>query len=236
MKKPFSEVSYFSWYVCATALVILGLVLVAYGQGSSREDTVPPGVVSGTIADDVGPVAGATVRIQGTENQTVTDARGRFALSEVPAGHEVNISAWKKEYYCFLSKNVAVPAEDVRLHLIHYQTNDNPGYEWIPPKGKGGCSDCHNPAIIEMSLEDAHLKSARNPRFLTMYYGRDMGGNQSPVTRYGPGSAIWKTVLVPQLPDPSQPYYGPGYLLDFPEISHQVHRVSYTGGFRSRGC
>ncbi|MBL6978522.1 MAG: hypothetical protein ISR61_06210 [Desulfobacteraceae bacterium] len=51
-----------------------------------------------------------------------------------------------------------------------------------------------------------------------MYYGRDMDGNQSLVTRYGPGNAIWKTLLVPQPPDPSQPYYGPGYLLDFPGI------------------
>ena len=72
-----------------------------------------------------------------------------------------------------------------------------------------------------MSLRDAHLNSARNPRFLTMYYGTDIHGNQSPPTRYVRGSAIsaYVNMLVPLQPDLSKPYYGPGYRLDFPDTT-----------------
>jgi hypothetical protein len=61
---------------------------------------------------------------------------------------------------------------------------------------------------------DAHAGAARNPRFLTMYNGTDVHGRQSPLTRYG----FSRDYAVIQLaPDPTQPYYGPGYKLDFPE-------------------
>ena len=61
---------------------------------------------------------------------------------------------------------------------------------------------------------DAHARSATNPRFLTVYRGTDTQGNQSPPRRYtrdpdyGP---------VPLPPSEDEPYYGPGYKLDFPD-------------------
>ena len=47
-----------------------------------------------------------------------------------------------------------------------------------------------------------------------MYNGTDMLGNQSPLTRYASSRDYGR---FPILPDPDQPYFGPGYKLDFPE-------------------
>ena len=62
-------------------------------------------------------------------------------------------------------------------------------------------------------LRDAHGRSAGNQRFLTMYNGTDLEGNQSPLTRY---VYIQDYGRVPLPPDPGKPYFGPGYKLDFP--------------------
>ena len=181
------------------------------------ESTAGKSLISGTVTDDDGPVAGATVRLQGSTKSVFTNAAGFFQLT-VPAAKVVNVGAWKQGYYCALLREVTAPAQELNLKLRRYQTNDNSAYEWIPPEtpeGTGGCSQCHT-AIIEMALKDAHMKAATNPRFLTMFNGTDMEGNQSPLTRYDYGSLSWKFLIVPQPPDLSLPYYGPGYLLDFP--------------------
>ncbi|MBT4309067.1 MAG: carboxypeptidase regulatory-like domain-containing protein [Anaerolineae bacterium] len=67
---------------------------------------------------------------------------------------------------------------------------------------------------VDEWLLDAHSQSARNPRFLTMYTGQDIHGNQSQPTRYvnSPDYGFF-----PLRPDPEKPYYGPGYKLDFPD-------------------
>lgn len=46
-----------------------------------------------------------------------------------------------------------------------------------------------------------------------MYLGRDLDGRQSPLTRYVDNPEYGP---VPLRPDPNEPYYGPGYKLDFP--------------------
>jgi len=71
------------------------------------------------------------------------------------------------------------------------------------------------PAYTEW-LDDAHSQSAVNPRFLTMYNGTDVHGNQSPPTRYACSPDYG---CFPLPPDPTQPYYGPGYKLDFPSTA-----------------
>ncbi len=175
-------------------------------------------VISGSVFDERGPLVQARVRVQGTENVVVTDRDGRFVLSGVCAGKVVNVSAWKEGYYSALLKDVRAPQEGVRLLMVRYQISDNPHYAWIPPEGaKGSCVECH-PAITAMSLNDAHLKAAVNPRFLSMYYGTDLKGNQSPLTRYEKGGkfSAWGNTVVPGRPDRSKPYYGPGFQLDFP--------------------
>jgi hypothetical protein len=205
---------------CVFGVVAAALFLAFWFAGSSGRGAADASIagLSGTVVDHNGPVAGVRVRVQGAREFVVTDKAGCFLLSPPSAGKAVNISAWKEGYYSAIMKDVRAPKEGIRLKLIRYQIFDNRKYEWIPPEGaEGSCVECH-PTITEMSLSDAHMQSARNPRFLTMYYGTDMEGDQSPLTRYKKGGRInaWANTMVPIPPDLSKPYFGPGYLLDFP--------------------
>jgi hypothetical protein len=88
---------------------------------------------------------------------------------------------------------------------------------------EGNCQNCHagsDNSEIGMPFDewvlDAHSNSTMNERFLTMYTGTDIEGNQSPLTR--------KTIsrdygAFPLPPDPAKSYYGPGYKLDFPDTA-----------------
>jgi nitrate/TMAO reductase-like tetraheme cytochrome c subunit len=84
----------------------------------------------------------------------------------------------------------------------------------------GNCENCHADSSGHLPfdewLSDAHSQTLENIRFMTMYNGTDVWGNQSPLTRYicSPDYGC-----VPLPPDPTQPYYGPGYRLDFPDTS-----------------
>jgi len=171
--------------------------------------------ISGIVTDADGPVAGATVRVQATTNETLTDDEGRFTLTGLSEGAAVTISAWKHTYYCAKVERVVPPASGITLTLRRYQTNDNPDYEWMPPIGADSCASC-KPGVTEIWLENAHAGSGINPRFLTMYNGTDVYGNQSPPTRYGYSRDYGR---FPLRPDPNQPYYGPGYKLDFPNTA-----------------
>lgn len=88
--------------------------------------------------------------------------------------------------------------------------------------GTQACAGCHSRELARLEVDlpgdqwllDAHGNAASNPRFLTMYLGTDVDGNAGPPTRFtddpdhGP---------IPLPPDPTLPYFGPGYRLDFPD-------------------
>jgi hypothetical protein len=170
--------------------------------------------ISGSVLDQDGnPVEGATVRIQASQNFTTSDAQGNFVLRGLETGQAVTVSAWKDLYYCANQERVTPPAQDVQLRLRLYQTNDNPDYAWVPPTGENSCYSC-KPGVTQIWLDnDAHGKAALNPRFLSMYNGTDLQGHTSPPVRYAQGD--YGKAPVP--PDLSQPYYGPGYKLNFPD-------------------
>lgn len=48
--------------------------------------------VTGTVNDDLGPIAGANIVVKGTTNGTMTDADGHFRLEHVPANAIIQIS------------------------------------------------------------------------------------------------------------------------------------------------
>jgi hypothetical protein len=171
--------------------------------------------ISGTVVDQDGaPVEGATIRIQTTLYAVASDQQGHFVLGRVEAGQPVTVSAWKNLYYCAKEDNVRPPASDIRLVLRKYQSGDNANYSWVPPTGENSCYSC-KPGVTQVWLEnDAHGKSAANPRFLSMYYGTDVRGNLSPPTRYARARDYGR---VPIPPDLTKPYFGPGYKLDFPD-------------------
>jgi hypothetical protein len=186
-----------------------------------------PGTISGKVLDEHGPVAEATVRVQTTEIHTTTNADGQFTLSGVTPEKNLFITAWASGYYIVGIE--AFPGdEDIEIQLHAQTEKDNPDYEWLPSQyhpGQGenqGCAECHSNEETDISLtlpvdewlQDAHSQSAVNPRFISMYNGTDIDGNQSPPTRFGTSRDYGS---FPLRPDPNQPYYGPGYKLDFPE-------------------
>ena len=50
------------------------------------------GKVTGTVEDDFGPVAGASVVVKGTTNGNITDMDGNFTLEGVKSGDVIQIS------------------------------------------------------------------------------------------------------------------------------------------------
>jgi hypothetical protein len=185
-----------------------------------------PGAVGGTVVDEDGsPVAGAIVRIQGTETATITGEDGAF---ELPAEGAVRVSAWAPEHYIGGGERVR-PGASTAIVLHQIPDGDDPDYEWLSVEAAGrgeaqGCAECHRSVSrdpehrlpVDRWEEDAHANSAVNPRFLTMYLGTDVHGNQSPPTRFAENRDYGR---IPVRPDPSLPYFGPGYRLDFPDTA-----------------
>lgn len=198
----------------AVCLILFGgvLALIAWASCSTLQPSVSGVVVD---ADNV-PIPGAVVRMRATGNQTTTDNGGAFTLGGLAAGVPISVTAWAAGYY--VGWTSAVPGtRPVTITLKPYDTTDNPDYSWFSHEGAEGslsCSHCM-PSYNEWVL-DAHSQSAVNPRFLTMYNGTDVNGNQSPPRRYGYSRDYGR---FPLRPDLTKPYYGPGYKLDFPDTA-----------------
>lgn len=175
------------------------------------------GVVRGVVSDANGLMAGAVVRMQATANSTRSAADGSFILSGLAPGATVTVTAWAPGYYVGWTTATA-DGDPVTIDLKPHYTTDNPDYTWFSEEGVEGsrsCSKCM-PGFYEQWQQDAHSRSAVNRRFLTMYNGTDVFGNQSPPTRYARSRDYGR---FPLRPDPNRPYYGPGYKLDFPQTS-----------------
>jgi mono/diheme cytochrome c family protein len=213
-------------------LLPIGLVLLVLGALTVRGGKVEAadGVITGVVRDASGPVSGATVRVQTTTTATVTDSDGCFTLSGLTAGEPVTLTAWSPGYFIVGGEAYLPGAEDVELTLVAHATEDNADDDWLPSlyhagqEEHQGCAECHSNERTALSftlpvdewLLDAHSQSAITPRFLTMYNGADVHGNQSPLTRI---ACLPNYGCYPLPPDPTQPYYGPGYKLDFPTTS-----------------
>jgi hypothetical protein len=181
--------------------------------------------ISGTVISEGNPVPGAVVRVQTSGVSTTTDQRGRFRLSGFDANPPIYITAWAPGYYIARSSDeVWLGGKPVIFDLVPHSRVDNPDYEWVSAYSVGGsdanCQNCHSGQdAVDESLpfnewqHDAHASSATNMRFITMYSGTDVHGNQSPLTRKGYSRDYGS---FPLRPDESLPYYGPGYKLDFP--------------------
>jgi mono/diheme cytochrome c family protein len=183
----------------------------------------PTGTLTGVVRDVNGPVAGATVRVQTTTHFTESDGQGRFTLTALTPGEPVTLTAWAPGYYIGGGEAHLPGPDGVDLTLTAHATEDNPAYRWLSAFAEAGqegnCQNCHaepgNPALtlpFDEWVTDVHAGAARNVRFLTMYNGTDVRGNQSPLTRYACSPDYG---CFPLPPDPTQPYYGPGYKLDF---------------------
>jgi len=195
-------------------VLALGAAIATIGMASSNSEEL---TIKGVVVDEDGPMAGVTVRVQATNNTATTGEDGCFVLCGLTSTDEVTVTAWAEEYY--VGWTTAVPGEEpITIMLKRYYTTDNPDYSWFSMEGAEGSKSCGQcmPLHYEEWLADAHSQSALNPRFLTMYSGTDVHGNQSSLTRYGHSRDYGRFPLSPDL---SKPYYGPGYKLDFPDTA-----------------
>jgi hypothetical protein len=167
--------------------------------------------LSGVVVDANGPVAGATVRVQLTENYTMTATNGSFTLSNLTITQPVTVTAWANGYYNGWSQAAAATAP-VTITLTRHYTGDNLDYDWYSFEGVEGsksCGLCHT-ANAEWEA-DAHAQAAGNPRFLTMYMGTDVDGNKiASIPRDNLGKPLPADLI-------EGPYYGPGFRLDYPD-------------------
>ena len=195
----------------------------------SAEPTQSVNSISGVVLDEANtPIAGAVVRVKATEKYTTTDENGKFELADLHPEESVILTAWAEGYYISGGKDEYVSGTTkIKLILKKHSQDDNPDYQWLSAFASdgqsGNCENCHfdpdNPDAALPFIEwgaDAHGLSAKNMRFLTMYLGQDIPGNQSPQREYGFSRDYGR---IPLRPDLTQPYFGPGYKLDFPETA-----------------
>jgi hypothetical protein len=200
----------------APACVLLALALFQSGR-----------VITGVVKDGATPVPGAVVRVQGTPVHARTNERGEFALElgGLITWPFARLTAYAPGYYIGGPFAAWAGAKNLSLALHRHPDEDDPAYEWISAFRSAGqeanCQNCHSDTSTKEPLLpfdewflDAHGTSAQNRRFLSMYNGTDLSGQyRSPLTRFTVHKDYGR---VPLPPNPSLPYYGPGFKLDFP--------------------
>jgi hypothetical protein len=203
-----------------SATFALSALLICCGQTGGLESSSQ---IEGKVTSATGPVSGAIVRIQTTERFVLSDSEGHFTINGLDASEGVSLSAWAEGFYIGGGEK-ALPGDNVEIELHALPAEDNANYTFTSSykknDSKKACEVCHTSPTPETELfpfdqwaQDAHSKSAVNERFLSMYSGEDLLGNKSPATRYGKLKDYPKMPLPPDL---TQPYYGPGFRLDFP--------------------
>ena len=216
------------WHIGATAVGVC--LALGFFSAAQSGPVLSSTTISGVVRDVNGPIAGATVRVKATDSRTTTGSDGHFVLPDLRPDEWVILTAWARGYYIGGGRTELVPGvSNVDIVLTAHSSRDDPNYTWLsafasagyPGSGEdGNCENCHaDPHEPQAALPfsewsgDAHALSAKNPRFLTMYNGTDTAGNQSPLTRHFQTRDYGR---IPLRPDPNQPYFGPGYKLDFP--------------------
>jgi hypothetical protein len=156
----------------ALASSVIGLALLLNGVAAQ-----PSAAVSGIVIDEDGPVAGAIVRQQTTENATTSGADGSFTLIDLPEGMTVTVTAWDEGYYPG-GAEVAAPQSGITITLVPHPVGDNPDHEWYTsmpdPEDPIGCGHCM--VAFPQWVTNAHGTSATNQRFLSLYNGTDLSG------------------------------------------------------------
>lgn len=199
-------------------LPALLVVLVACADQAGQDSPARlPATISGVVTNADGPVAGAIVQVQGTQNQTTTDARGAFTLhgQGLGAPHAVTVTAWAEGHYIgwiALDPRQPIPEAGVAINLRPLFDGDNHEYTWFSEEGVHGsasCGLCHR-EYAEWEA-DAHSRAAINPRFISMFRGTDLNGRRGQPTRFaGDGRSVLP-------PDPALPDTGPSFRLDNPD-------------------
>ncbi|HTU19646.1 MAG TPA: hypothetical protein VMG10_16415 [Gemmataceae bacterium] len=174
--------------------LLLGLLLLTLPISQSA-------VLMGRVVDEVGPIAGARVRLKGTSIVARTDAHGRFRLPAAVSGRRV--TAWKEGYFICGSPLSFSPA----IHLTPLPVEDNADYEWVDPAPNsaeiGNCANCHAEIYREWS-RSGHARSVNGRRFRNLYEGTDWHGKPDVgwglLTQYPDGAGVCTSCHAPAAP------------------------------------
>lgn len=207
-------------------IFVLAIILLTFWGLPHKSSASSPTVITGVVFGDNGPLSGALVRVRATSIYTRTDEQGWFSLSVSQTNAPLYLTAWAPGYYITGTEDPVSNTDDiVELFLHRYPTEDNPDYEFISPTldmdNPSACGHCHrdlsgmNPFMpVDEWLQDAHSQSAINPRFLSLYNGTSITGEQGTLTEYHYDPQIGIAVPV-STTSPT----GAGFRLDFPDES-----------------
>ena len=197
------------------AALIAGVILLARLLPKTN-------TIRGTVTASGTPVSGALVRVQGSNTLTITEPDGSFTLSVSSSDH---ITASAPGYYIAVGQPDA--SGSLALTLKPHPTLDDADYHFVSPLLESGsqsaCARCHanhsDAADVSLPFEewlaDAHAQSVENPRFLSLYNGTTLDGEQGTATTYRFDAEL--SIEVPVAPSLGQDSAGAGYRLDFPD-------------------
>jgi hypothetical protein len=194
----------------------------ASAANTSNPSAPETGPVTVKIMNTNPAIKTALARILETRESDTLD-QNKLAFSACLNGQ--HISVWAPGYYIGnIACNGSFPAE-YQIQLDPLNAADNANYAWIDADLRSNptfnCAGCHsNPSLgldeyTEWNM-DAHSRSFVTPYFWTTYMGIDINGSLGQQTRWGISGTGAKLRLPP---DPTQPDYGPGYQLDYPNES-----------------
>ncbi len=105
--------------------------------------------VSGFVYSGDEPIAGARVRVQTTDNLTLSGVDGSFTLSDLTAGETITVTAWASGFYNGWAQAVAGD-ESVVITLTSYHQTDNHLYDWFEHEGEEGlCRLRFLPSVVQ---------------------------------------------------------------------------------------
>lgn len=187
----------------------------ALATAAARGKVALPPTISGMVANAQGPIPNALVQVQGSPNRTTTDANGTFTLNEISGTNPITVTAWAAgDYIGWRMLDPNAPDWNptrIIIQLEPHPTADNyqfMGFSQDGVTGAKSCGICHRE--YDEWKADAHSQSSQNVHFVTMYLGTDVQGHEGQPIQYNLQGK-------PLPPDPSLPYYGPGFRLDNPE-------------------
>src|SRR5262249_27628076 len=121
--------------IAAAVASVLGVLIgTALWWFFPQRKTADPAIVTGTVADEFGPVGGALVQIAGGDTSAITGQDGRFRLPG--RNGSAMVTAIKAGYFISIG---SASEPQLRLTLRKLPTADHEEYRWNPDR----CMTCH---------------------------------------------------------------------------------------------
>ncbi len=184
--------------------LLAGLAAFALGRRAGPSSPAEPAFLTGRVVAAEGPLAGAVVRLKGTNVATSTDARGRFRLPR-SASPSARVTAWHDGH---LIGGTRLRPGPLTLRLSRLPSHDHEAYEWVDPAprvgGKHNCANCHAEIYREWSAS-GHARSATGRHFRNLYEGTDWHGQPDAswglLRQHPDGSGVCASCHAPTLRD-----------------------------------